>query len=202
MLISVLCVAFLTTRRGTQGAKNANSSEKNLSRLFDRVVPEIQNATALRLAAAERRRQERAEAERQARIQAEALQKAQQEEAERLVEERKREKALREEERLRQQKEREVFIKDKLNLIERGVRVWWQKANSEVALLAGEEHSVVQVAEIKKRLALEWLNRHSLRSTDEQSSSLTQTIQYVSQRQQWQNETVPQRSILASFYWV
>ena len=175
VLLSVLCVAFLTTRRDTQGAKDAESSERNLSRLFDRVVPEIQNSTALRLAAAERRRQERAEAVRQARLQAEALQKAQQAEAERLVEERIRERALREEERLRQQKEREKIIKYKLNLVERGVRVWWQRADSDIALLAGDDHCVGQVADIKRRLAHEWLNRHSLRATDEQLEFIVDT---------------------------
>jgi len=175
VLLSVLCVAFLTTRRNSQSVQECQGSEISLHQLFDQTVPEIQHATAMRMAEKERLRQERLETERQAKIEAEAQQRAKQEEAERLIEELKRERERLKAEEARKRLERESFIEAKLNSVERGIRVWWQTSVTELALLAGDEQCVQQVLEIKRRLAREWLDRHCLRATNEQLEFIVDT---------------------------
>ena len=90
------------------------------------------------------------------------------------IEQAQREEQEREAGLARQAKQQE--IKSLLCFTERGIRVYWQKSDSDLASLLGDRFLRSEVLETRKRLATEWLSAHGFRiPTEEQLEFIVDT---------------------------
>jgi len=168
-LLAVLCASFYTTRRDDVSETKQGICLQSLHDLFENTLPEIKRATATRLASEERLKNKRTQMNLDRAFKSEQLKREREAAAEQLVAALNRKRKLDEEQRHETERQGREKIKLAFLHFERGLRVHWQKSDSEIAELIGEASILGEITSLRKELARAWLELHQFRPpTDEQ----------------------------------